>query len=162
VTRLNSSTIFFTIVMVLGAQVITCPSPSLGPSKPFPCYLHPLKPFPVTSWFVSTLSIHWNPYSEKPSSSILISMSKLSKWDQSPYAKKPHVSYNLLKYACFHMTQRYPIIYKPFHQFHSHCCLLLELYYFHSNTSFCIFISIRYGTSSSLPLSFNLWYTSNV
>ena len=78
---LNASTLFFTLAMYLGRQAIACPSPPLSPSKPFPCYLHLIKPY--SSHII--LSIHW-----KTISSILWSLleysSRYESSDQSSFS----------------------------------------------------------------------------
>jgi len=55
VPRSNASTLFFTLAMVPRSQAVAFPSPSLSTSKPFPCYLHLIKPY--SSHIIS--SIHW-------------------------------------------------------------------------------------------------------
>ena len=62
------------------------------------------------------------------------------KHETIPYAI-PHVSLINSYRACFHIVHGNPTINKPLHEFHLHCCLVLELDYLYNNTSFWLSLS---------------------
>ena len=157
VPQLNASTSFFTLARFFGRQAVACPSPLLSTSKPF-LAIFTISSHQVTSCVESSIHLycclfHFNLASFK--------------YETIPYAI-PHVSFIYSYGACFHIVHGNPIINKPLHEFHLHCCLMLELDCLYNNTSFWLYIwtqvyvrlSISYFTLSKhvrplIILSFN-------
>ena len=128
VPQLNASTFFFTLARFFGHQAVTCPSPSLSTSKPF-LAIFTISSHQVTSCVES--SIHLYCY--------LFHFDLASfKYETIPYAI-PHVSSTNFYQACFHIVHGNPIINKLLHEFHLHCCLVLELDCLYNNTSFWLY-----------------------
>ena len=128
VPQLNVSTSFFTLARFLGRQAVACPSPLLSTLKPF-LAIFTISSHQVTSCIKSTIHLycclfHFNLASFK--------------YETIPYAI-PHVSLINFYRACFHIDHWNPTINKPLHEFHLHCCLVLELDCLYNNTSFWLY-----------------------
>ena len=125
VPQLNASTFFFTLARFLGHQAIACPSPLLSTLKPF-LAIFTISSHQVTSCVES--SIHLYCY--------LFHFNLASfKYKTIPYVI-PHVSLINFYRACFHILHENPTINKPLHEFHLHCCPVLELDCLYNSTSF--------------------------
>ena len=130
VPQLNASTSFFTLARFFSRQAVACPSPLLSTSKPFLAIFTISSP-QVISCVESSIHLycclfHFNLASFK--------------YETIPYAI-PHVSLINFYRACFHIDHWNPTINKPLHEFHLHCCLVLELDCLYNNTSFWLSLS---------------------
>ena len=128
VPQLNASTFFFTLARFLGHQAVACPSPLLSTLKPF-LAIFTISSRQVTSCIKSTIHLYYCLF--------YFNLANF-KYEIISYAI-PHVSLINSYHACFHIDHWNPIINKPLHEFHLHCCLVLELDYLYNNTSFWLY-----------------------
>ena len=138
VPQLNASTSFFTLARFFGRQAVACPSPLLSTSKPFLAIFTISSHLVLNHPFMYCYLFHFNLASFK--------------YETNPYAI-PYVS--LINYyrACFHIDHWNPTINKPLHEFHLHCCLVLELDCLCNNTSFlALYNFIKYLWDNQFPV----------
>ena len=127
VPQLNASTFFFTLARFFGRQPSLALHPCLvprslsllsSPSQAIKSHLVLNHPFMYCHLF------HFNLASFK--------------YETIPYAI-PYVSLIDSYRACFHIDHWNPTINKHLHEFHLHCCLVLELDCLYNNTSFWLY-----------------------
>ena len=125
IPRLNACTFFFTLARFFGRQDIACPSPLLSTSKPF-LAIFTISSHQVTSCVESSIHLYCYLFHFNVAS---------FKYETIAYAIL-HVSSTNFYRACFHIVHGKPTINKPLHEFHLHCCPVLELDCLYNSTSF--------------------------